>query len=143
MSSVTPVRAFQPQGVGVAVDPARDVVVAMCADGLIDTRFSSPEQAPTSHSAARCAALDEPVALTRQAVEHATASDHSSILRLLNSATHSPSQAEFQAQLDLPLYDPTDRFLVRQGSQIVAHAFAVSRMMDFESLRIPVPRPDG
>jgi GNAT superfamily N-acetyltransferase len=78
----------------------------------------------------------------RQAVAHATARDHSSILRLLTMVTHSPSPAEFQAQLDLPLYDPTDRFVVRRGSQIIAHAFAVSRMMDFESLRIPVGTVD-
>lgn len=139
MSSVTPVRAFEPEGVGAAVDPARDAVVALCAHGgLSDPSIFLPEQALTSHSAARGAAFDQPVALMRHAVEHATAGDHSAILRMLGAVNHSPSPAEFQAQLDLPLYDPTDRFVVKYGPQVVAHCFAVSRMMDFESLRIPV-----
>ena len=47
-------------------------------------------------------------------------------------------QAEFQAELDQPLYDCTDRFVVKQGAQPVAHVYTMSRMMDFESLRIPV-----
>lgn len=138
MSSVSPMRAFAPDGVGVAVDPARADAVALCAGGIADSSFCLPEQALTTQSAADPAAPDQPAALTRPAVEHATAGDHSEIHRLLNSVLHSPSPAEFQAEQDQPLYDPTDRILIKDGSRIVSHVFASSRMMDFESLRIPV-----
>jgi GNAT superfamily N-acetyltransferase len=138
MSSVTPLRVFGPDGVGVAVAPARVNTVALCADGIADNSFCLPEQAVTSHSAANIAVSDQPAALTRPAVEHATARDHSVIQRLLTSVLHAPSQAEFQAELDQPLYDPSDRLVVKEGSRIVSHVFASSRMMDFDSLRIPV-----
>lgn len=138
MSSVTPARVFVPDGVGGAVDPARAVVLPGFPGDRDDTSFSLPEQALSSHSTAQHAVVDQPVAPARHAVAHATASDHPLIHRLLTNVFHAPSPAEFQAQLDQPLYDPTDRILVKRGSQVVSHVHAMSRMMDVDSLRIPV-----
>jgi predicted acetyltransferase len=120
------------------VDPARDVVLPVYPGDIAKPNLSLPEQALVSHSAADVAVPCQPVALQRHAVVHATASDHVAIHRLLTSVFHDPSPAEFQAELDQPLYDPTDRLLVKNGSQIVSHVYAMSRMMDVESLRIPI-----
>ncbi len=64
------------------------------------------------------------------------AGDHHSAHRLLVSVFHGPSSVEFQAQLDLPGYEPADRLLVKRGAQIVAHARIVRRELQFGGLQV-------
>ncbi len=67
----------------------------------------------------------------------ARAGDHAAIHQLLLSIFHGPSAAEFHAQLDEPLYEPTDRLLVKSGEQVVAHLRVTKRLIHFGSLTIP------
>lgn len=67
----------------------------------------------------------------------ARSGDHAAIHRLLLSIFHGPSGAEFHAQLDEPLYEPTDRLLVKSGERVVAHLRVTKRLIHFGSLTIP------
>lgn len=55
------------------------------------------------------------------ALASAKTGDHVNILQLLQTVFHGPPTAEFYAQLDEPGYDPADRLVVKDGSEIVAH----------------------
>jgi predicted acetyltransferase len=67
----------------------------------------------------------------------ARSGDHAAIHRLLLSIFHGPSAAEFHAQLDEPLYEPTDRLLVKSGDRVVAHLRVTKRLIHFGNLTIP------
>ena len=67
----------------------------------------------------------------------ARAGDHSQIHQLLLSIFHGPSAAEFQAQLDEPLYEPTDRLIVNHDEQIIAHLRLNKRLLQCGGLQIP------
>ena len=67
----------------------------------------------------------------------ARSGDHAAIHQLLLSIFHGPSAAEFQAQLDEPQYEPTDRLLVKNGDQIAAHLRLTKRVVHFGGLTIP------
>ena len=71
-------------------------------------------------------------------VVHATAGDHPLIHQLLVSLFHRPSATEFQAQLDDPTYEPSDRLLIKNGSQIIAHLRVLDREMRFGKVVLPV-----
>lgn len=64
--------------------------------------------------------------------------DHHAIQRLLVSVFHQPSSSEFQAQLEDPFYEPSDRLVVKRVEQVVAHARAVNREMHFGDRILPV-----
>jgi predicted acetyltransferase len=66
--------------------------------------------------------------------------DHHSVHRLLVSLLHEPTAAEFQAQLEDPFYEPTDRLLVKRGEQIVAHTRLTNREMQFGGALIPISK---
>jgi predicted acetyltransferase len=68
----------------------------------------------------------------------ATAGDHYQIYDFLHSVFQAPSAGEFQAQLEEPGYEPSDRFVVRSGARIVAHLRTYRREMHFGSLLLPV-----
>lgn len=68
----------------------------------------------------------------------ATAGDHLAIHRLLRQVTQQPSEAEFQAQLDEPSYEPMDRLVVKHGRQVIAHARIIRREMHYETAAVPV-----
>ena len=70
--------------------------------------------------------------------DRATAGDHPLIHQFLLGATQKPSAAEFQAQVDDPTYEPSDRLLIKAGRQIVAHLRLVRREMRFGRLLLPV-----
>ena len=67
----------------------------------------------------------------------ARSGDHAAIHQLLLSIFHGPSAAEFHAQLDEPLYEPTDRLLVKSGERVAAHLRLTKRLIRFGDLRIP------
>jgi predicted acetyltransferase len=61
------------------------------------------------------------VALPRLRLAFAKTGDYPLIHGLLVSVFHGPSPAEFQAQLDEPGYEPSNRLIVKDGDQIAAH----------------------
>ena len=67
----------------------------------------------------------------------ARAGDHAAIHQLLLSQFRGPSAVEFQAQLDEPLYEPTDRLLVKHRDDVVAHLRLTKRVLQFGPLQIP------
>ena len=67
----------------------------------------------------------------------AKAGDHAAVHQLLLNQFRGPSALEFQAQLDEPLYEPTDRLLVKHREDVVAHLRLTKRVLQFGSLRIP------
>jgi predicted N-acetyltransferase YhbS len=67
----------------------------------------------------------------------ARAGDHAAVHQLLLRQFRGPSALEFQAQLDEPLYEPTDRLLVKHREDVVAHLRLTKRMLQFGPLRIP------
>lgn len=63
--------------------------------------------------------------------------DHALIHRLLLAVHQAPSREEFQASLDYPQYEPTDRLLIRSGSQLLGHVQLVRRLVQFGAIQIP------
>ncbi len=68
----------------------------------------------------------------------AGAGDHPSIHHLLLSVFHAPSQAEFQAQLEEPSYEPTDRLVIKRDERVVSHLRMANREMFFGAMTLPV-----
>lgn len=71
-------------------------------------------------------------------VVSAGAADHAAVYYFLASVFQQPSRAEFLASLEDPFYEPHDRLLVRQGSQIVGHVHLTHRVMQFGAEQLPV-----
>lgn len=67
----------------------------------------------------------------------AKAGDHAAVHQLLLNQFRGPSVLEFQAQLDEPLYEPTDRLLVKHREDVVAHLRLTKRLLQFGTLRVP------
>lgn len=68
----------------------------------------------------------------------AHAGDHALVYSLLRAVHQAPSHEDFISWLDEPSYEPTDRLLVKQGDQIVAHAQLLPRDAWFHGVRLPV-----
>ncbi len=64
--------------------------------------------------------------------------DHPSIQYLLTCIFHGPSSAEFQAQLEDPYYEPTDRLVAKRGERVVAHLRLSNREMFFGPAMLPI-----
>jgi predicted acetyltransferase len=60
------------------------------------------------------------------------------IHRFLLDIFHQPSPGEFQAQLDEPSYEPTDRLLIKRRGCIIAHIRTINREMRFGSQTLPI-----
>ncbi len=71
-------------------------------------------------------------------VRVAGAGDHPSTHQLLVSVFQEPSAAEFYAQQEDPLYEPSDRLVVKSGHQIISHLRLTQREMLFGELVLPV-----
>ena len=63
--------------------------------------------------------------------------DHHMIHHLLVSVLHQPSMTEFQAALEDPFYEPSDRLLIKRAQQIVAHTHLLKRQLHFGPCRLP------
>lgn len=74
----------------------------------------------------------------RHTVVPARAGDHILIHRLLATVLHRPSADEFTSSLDEPLYEPTDRLLVKDGMKLVAHVYLRKRVIQFGSKKLPI-----
>ena len=66
--------------------------------------------------------------------------DHPSIHGLLVSVFHGPSLAEFQAQLDEPGYEASDRLIVKDGEEIAAHLRLARQSIQLDSVVLPAAR---
>jgi predicted acetyltransferase len=66
------------------------------------------------------------------------AGDHKLVHALLRAANQAPSYDDFITWLDEPSYEPTDRLLVKLGSQIIAHVQVLDRVAWFDGVRLPV-----
>jgi len=64
--------------------------------------------------------------------------DHPAIYYFLRPMFQGPSRDEYNATLEDPFYEPSDRLLIRCGGQITAHVHLIHRTMQFGSLQIPV-----
>ena len=67
----------------------------------------------------------------------ASPADRTLIHAFLVSIFQQPSSAEFHAQTEDPLYEWTDRLLVKRGSQIVSHLRLTNHEMQFGELPLP------
>ncbi|MBM4003642.1 MAG: GNAT family N-acetyltransferase [Planctomycetes bacterium] len=68
----------------------------------------------------------------------ANAGDHYPIFDFLVGVFRAPSSSEFQAQLEEPFYEPTDRLIVKHGTRIVAHLRMFQREIRFGPLVLPM-----
>ena len=64
----------------------------------------------------------------------ATVGDHAEIEQFLSVVLQRPTPREFQAQLDDPYYEPTDRLIVKDHGQIVGHLRQTWRTMTFRDV---------
>ncbi len=98
---------------------------------------SSPAEVPAGNSVSR----DKLIQGGFRVVE-GRSGDHHAIVRLLVSLFHQPSPAEFQAQIEHPLYEPNDRLLIKRGVQVVGHAQLIKREIHFGPLRLAIASVD-
>lgn len=106
---------------------------------------SRHESADALDPQARLGRRGEPVfsgdgrpAADRAEVVRAHAGDHAPIHELLLAVCQRPSVEEFQASLDDPSYDPSDRLLIRRDGRVVSHVQLKKRQMCFGGARLPV-----
>jgi predicted N-acetyltransferase YhbS len=62
--------------------------------------------------------------------------DHPAIYELLQAVFQGPTPADFQAQLDEPGYEPSDRLLVKHGKQVVAHLRLARQTIWLDGVRL-------
>ena len=94
---------------------------------------AAENQVPTSG-----AATTNRHARAKWQVVNGSAGDHALIHQFLISIFHQPSASEFQAQLDEPRYEPSDRLLTKVDGQIAGHVRLLHREMRFGDLVVPV-----
>lgn len=68
----------------------------------------------------------------------ANTGDHQAIYQFLLATFQSPTYEAFLNALDEPLYEPTDRLLVKRGDQVLAHLRLARRVMQLGPLAVPV-----
>jgi len=69
---------------------------------------------------------------------HGRAGDHPAVEQLLLAVYHGPPPGLMHAQFDDPLYEPTDRLLVKYGGRTVAHVHLMRRTMYYVGLKVPI-----
>ncbi len=70
--------------------------------------------------------------------EPATVGDHITIEQFLAAVFQAPSPQEFQAQLEDPFYEPSDRLIVKRGRRVAGHVMMNWRTMCFGGIRWPL-----
>lgn len=96
---------------------------------------SSRARPAVTHRAVSRTILD--VGIPNVCLQSATAGDHPLIHRFLMSIFHCPSIAEMHAQLEDPLYEPSQRLVVKMGSQLIGHTRYANRELQFGSCSLP------
>ncbi len=75
--------------------------------------------------------------VSRADVISANAGDHALVHEMLLAIFQQPSREDFAATLDDPLYEPSDRLLIKRGGAIAAHLLMAKRSMHFGSVTLP------
>ena len=91
-----------------------------------------------SHSPSENLVAGAPVTDSPFSIVAARPGEHVVARQLLAGVLRGPSVAEFQAQLDDPFYEPTDRLFCKRNESFVAHVRLVRREMRFGSAVLPV-----
>jgi GNAT superfamily N-acetyltransferase len=115
----TAAKRRQPSGNGPSLGPAEKTPAIAISEVPVEANGGTPPASPFNPVPAR-------------------PGDHHVIRELLVSVFHAPSHSEFQAQLEDPFYEPTDRMLVRRGSQVIGHARLAQREINFGSQRLAI-----
>ena len=92
----------------------------------------------SSEKARKAARSQRPLDLPQVLVEVGKAGDHVLIDELLQDSGLPISRNEFQATLDDPLYEPTDRLLIRENGRIASHLLLTKRTIQFGAVELPV-----
>lgn len=71
------------------------------------------------------------------------AADHRLIYELLKTCPLAPSADSFSASLEEPSYEPTDRLLVKRGTQILGHVQIIHRSAWFHGVKLPIASVEG
>lgn len=71
------------------------------------------------------------------------AADHKLIFELLRTAPLPPSAESYFSSLEEPSYEPTDRLLVKRGSQILGQVQLIHRTAWFGGVKLPVAGVEG
>jgi len=71
------------------------------------------------------------------------AADHRLIYELLRTSPLAPSADSFSSSLEDPSYEPTDRLLVKRGTQLLGHVQLVHRCAWFHGVKLPITSVDG
>ena len=103
----------------------------------VDTSPARTELPPSAESSVTVPAATGAHSCGEYRVGPARAGDHLAIHRLLIHLFQQPSSSEFQAQLEDPRYEPSDRILVRRGDQLVGHTLLLPREVRFGSINLP------
>lgn len=101
---------------------------------------NDPPQSNDSHNGVTRSKGKNPVSrkeATGQQIVPARVGDHVSVFQLLQTVMHGPSAAEFQAIQDDPLYEPSDRLLLRDSGRLLGHVLTTKRSMYFGRLQMP------
>jgi predicted acetyltransferase len=104
---------------------------AVTPERSLSTRPTSPRRSPPL-------APPRPAAGLRLAL--AKTGDHIAIHGLLSAVFHGPSLADFQAQLDEPGYEASDRLVVRDGEQVAAHLRLARQTIQVGTQTLPAAR---
>ena len=71
-------------------------------------------------------------------IVHGRAGDHPAVRHLLQTVFQAKSAVAFQSQIDDPLYEPSDRLLVKRGRRLLAHVHIAKRSMYFARQKIAI-----
>ena len=79
--------------------------------------------------------IDSPIGV----ILSASAGDHLAIQQFLLNIFKPPfPAADFNSLLDNPIYEPSNRLLIRHGSMIIAHSRVIDRDIQFGKQQIPI-----
>ncbi len=70
-------------------------------------------------------------------VERGRAGDHSDVYQLLLAVCHAPTRDEFHAAQEDPVYEPSNRLLIKRGGRIVSHVQLIPRTLLVGEQRLP------
>ena len=68
----------------------------------------------------------------------ANAGDHVAIRQFLVTVSHGPTEEDFAAEIGEPLYEPSDRLLIKREETIVAHVLTRKRVLQMGNVGVPV-----
>ena len=117
-------------------------VVSQDKNSLRDARqtgsLSRPVHSPLDSSKSGPACLRRLGSDTQITVGNA--GDHPLVLQLFVQAYQSPLAEDFQSRLDEPCYEPSDRLLLRRGSELIGHVQVSKQIGWFQEERHPLAR---